>query len=182
MSSASTDALPNSTALDAPLIRVPVEPFDSNGPHMRSFIMVDQFFSATRAPGGGLTTRSVQTANGGTVPHSATPARGLIRSAECPCAPWQRSGFGGPAQVRSSPAFASSDRRYPSRCPPAPAPYSPIRRLCRSAGATACRARSRAEPPSRRQSSPRRPCSRGSVRPNAAGPRRLRSSFHRSTL
>ena len=64
--------------------------------------------------------------------------------AEHPRAPRQRPGSSAPAQVRSSPAFASSDRRYPSRCPPAPAPYSPTRPLCRSAVETGCRARSRA--------------------------------------
>ena len=52
-----------------------------------------------------------------------------------------------PVQARSSPASASSARRCPSRHPPAPAPCSPTRLPCRSAGATAFHARSRGAPP-----------------------------------
>ena len=74
---------------------------------------------------------------------------------------------GAPVQAHNSPASASSARRCPSRCLPKTAPCSPTLPPCRSAGATAFRARSRAVPPSRSRSSPHRPCSRGSGRPGA---------------
>ena len=52
----------------------------------------------------------------------------------------QRPGRGALAQARSSPASASSDRRCPSRYPPAPAPCSPTPPPCRLEGAC-CSAR-----------------------------------------
>ena len=39
-------ALLTSTVLDAPLIRVPVEPSKLNGLRTRSYVMIDQIFSA----------------------------------------------------------------------------------------------------------------------------------------
>ena len=47
LTSTLTVALLTSTALDIPLIRVPVEPSDTNGLRTRSFVMVDQIFSAS---------------------------------------------------------------------------------------------------------------------------------------
>lgn len=46
LTSSVTVALVTLMALDAPLIRVPIEPSDSNGLRMRSYVMVDQVFSA----------------------------------------------------------------------------------------------------------------------------------------
>ena len=46
LTSSVTVVLLTSTALDAPLIRVPVEPSESNGLRIRSYVMVDQIFSA----------------------------------------------------------------------------------------------------------------------------------------
>lgn len=46
LTSTVTAALPTSTALDVPLIRVPVEPSEENGLRKRSYVMVDQIFSA----------------------------------------------------------------------------------------------------------------------------------------
>ena len=46
LTSTVTVALLTSTALDAPLIRVPVEPSERNGLRTRSYVMIDQIFSA----------------------------------------------------------------------------------------------------------------------------------------
>lgn len=46
LTSTVTVILLTSTALDVPLIRVPVEPSEGNGLHRRSYVMVDQIFSA----------------------------------------------------------------------------------------------------------------------------------------
>ncbi|MDE2914528.1 MAG: type II toxin-antitoxin system PemK/MazF family toxin [Paracoccaceae bacterium] len=46
LTSTVTVVLLTSTALDVPLIRVPVEPSESNGLHRRSYVMIDQVFSA----------------------------------------------------------------------------------------------------------------------------------------
>ena len=46
LTSTVTVALLTSTALDAPLIRVPVEPSERNGLRKRSYVMIDQIFSA----------------------------------------------------------------------------------------------------------------------------------------
>ncbi len=46
LTSSVTVVLLTSTALDAPLIRVPVEPSEGNGLRIRSYVMVDQIFSA----------------------------------------------------------------------------------------------------------------------------------------
>ena len=46
LTSSVTVVLLTSTALDAPLIRVPVEPSESNGLRIRYYVMVDQIFSA----------------------------------------------------------------------------------------------------------------------------------------
>ena len=86
-----------------------------------------------------------------------------------PRAVGQMLDHGVPAQVRSSPVTASSDRQYSSLCLPGPGPCWRISSLCRSEGATMSLARNRAEWPSRSRSNPHRPCSRGSVRPSAAG-------------
>ncbi len=48
LTSTVTVILMTSTALDAPLIRVPVEPSESNGLRKRSHVMIDQLFSARR--------------------------------------------------------------------------------------------------------------------------------------
>ena len=40
-----TVILLTSTALDVPLIRVPVDPSESNGLRVRSYVMIDQIFS-----------------------------------------------------------------------------------------------------------------------------------------
>ena len=47
LTSTLTVALLTSTALDIPLIRIPVEPSDTNGLRIRSFVMIDQVFSAS---------------------------------------------------------------------------------------------------------------------------------------
>ena len=53
LTSTVTVALLTSTALDVPLIRVPVEPSERNGLRKRSYVMIDQIFSAaTRRFGG----------------------------------------------------------------------------------------------------------------------------------
>lgn len=41
-----TVALLTSTPLDAPLLRVPIEPSQANGLQRRSYVMIDQIFSA----------------------------------------------------------------------------------------------------------------------------------------
>ena len=41
-----TAALLTSTPLDAPLLRVPIEPSQANGLQRRSYVMIDQIFSA----------------------------------------------------------------------------------------------------------------------------------------
>lgn len=41
-----TVALLASTPLDAPLLRVPIEPSQANGLQRRSYVMIDQIFSA----------------------------------------------------------------------------------------------------------------------------------------
>ena len=46
LTSTVTVALLTSTALDVPLIRVPLEPSDNNGLRIRSYVMIDQIFSA----------------------------------------------------------------------------------------------------------------------------------------
>ena len=46
LTSTVTVLLLTSTALDVPLIRVPVEPSESNGLRMRFYVMIDQIFSA----------------------------------------------------------------------------------------------------------------------------------------
>ena len=46
LTSTVTVALLTSTALDVPLIRVPLEPSDKNGLRIRSYVMIDQIFSA----------------------------------------------------------------------------------------------------------------------------------------
>ncbi len=46
LTSTVTVLLLTSTALDVPLIRVPVEPSESNGLRRRSYVMIDQIFSA----------------------------------------------------------------------------------------------------------------------------------------
>ena len=46
LTSTVTVALLTSTALDAPLIRVPVERSEKNGLRKRSYVMIDQIFSA----------------------------------------------------------------------------------------------------------------------------------------
>ena len=46
LTSAVTVALLTSTALDVPLIRVPVKPSERNGLRKRSYVMIDQVFSA----------------------------------------------------------------------------------------------------------------------------------------
>ena len=46
LTSTVTVALLTSTALDVPLIRVPVEPSERNGLRKRSYVMIDQVFSA----------------------------------------------------------------------------------------------------------------------------------------
>ena len=46
LTSTVTVALLTSTALDAPLIRVPLEPSEKNGLRTRSYVMLDQIFSA----------------------------------------------------------------------------------------------------------------------------------------
>ena len=47
LTSTVTVALLTSTALDVPLIRVAVEPSERNGLRKRSYVMIDQIFSAT---------------------------------------------------------------------------------------------------------------------------------------
>lgn len=47
LTSTLTVALLTSTALDIPLIRIPVEPSEKNGLRTRSFVMIDQIFSAS---------------------------------------------------------------------------------------------------------------------------------------
>ena len=52
LTSTVTVALLTSTALDVPLIRVPLEPSDKNGLRIRSYVMIDQILSArTRRAG-----------------------------------------------------------------------------------------------------------------------------------
>ena len=46
LTSTVTVALLTSTALEVPLIRVPVEPSENNGLRTRSYVMIDQIFSA----------------------------------------------------------------------------------------------------------------------------------------
>ncbi len=46
LTSTVTVVLLTSTALDVPLIRVPIEPSQSNGLRKRSYVMIDQIFSA----------------------------------------------------------------------------------------------------------------------------------------
>ena len=46
LTSTVTVVLLTSTALDVPLIRVPVEPSESNGLRRPSYVMIDQIFSA----------------------------------------------------------------------------------------------------------------------------------------
>ena len=46
LTSTVTVLLLTSTELDVPLIRVPVEPSESNGLRKRSYVMIDQVFSA----------------------------------------------------------------------------------------------------------------------------------------
>ena len=46
LTSTVTVALLTSTALDVPLIRVPLEPSETNGLRTRSYVMIDQIFSA----------------------------------------------------------------------------------------------------------------------------------------
>ena len=46
LTSTVTVALLTSTALDVPLIRVPLEPSKTNGLRTRSYVMIDQIFSA----------------------------------------------------------------------------------------------------------------------------------------
>ena len=46
LTSTVTVALLTTTALDVPLIRVPVEPSEKSGLHTRSYVMIDQIFSA----------------------------------------------------------------------------------------------------------------------------------------
>ena len=46
LTSTVTVVLLTSTALDVPLIRVPVEPSGRNGLRTRSYVMIDQIFSA----------------------------------------------------------------------------------------------------------------------------------------
>ena len=46
LTSTVTVALLTSTALDVPLIRVPLEPSENNGLRTRSYVMIDQIFSA----------------------------------------------------------------------------------------------------------------------------------------
>ena len=46
LTSTVTIALLTTTALDIPLIRVPVEPSETNGLRKRSYVMIDQTFSA----------------------------------------------------------------------------------------------------------------------------------------
>ena len=46
LTSTVTVALLTSTALDVPLIRVPLEPSEKNGLRTRSYVMIDQIFSA----------------------------------------------------------------------------------------------------------------------------------------
>ncbi len=46
LTSTVTVVLLTSTALDVPLIRVPVEPSENNGLRRRSYVMIDQIFSA----------------------------------------------------------------------------------------------------------------------------------------
>ena len=46
LTSTVTVALLTSTSLDVPLIRVPLEPSDKNGLRIRSYVMIDQIFSA----------------------------------------------------------------------------------------------------------------------------------------
>ena len=47
LTSTVTIALLTSVSLDIPIFRVPVEPSETNGLRMRSFVMVDQTFSAS---------------------------------------------------------------------------------------------------------------------------------------
>ena len=47
LTSTVTIALLTSAALDIPIFRVPVEPSEANGLRTRSFVMVDQTFSAS---------------------------------------------------------------------------------------------------------------------------------------
>ena len=55
LTSTVTVALLTSTALDAPLIRVPLEPSETNGLRTRSYVMIDHVFSArTRRVGQGF--------------------------------------------------------------------------------------------------------------------------------
>ena len=46
LTSTVTVVLPTSTAPNVPLIRVPVETSESNGVHRRSYVMIEQIFSA----------------------------------------------------------------------------------------------------------------------------------------
>ena len=46
LTSTVTVALLTSTSLDVPLIRVPLEPSEKNGLRIRSYVMIDQIFSA----------------------------------------------------------------------------------------------------------------------------------------
>ena len=46
LTSTVTIALLTSAALDIPLIRVPIEPSETNGLRRRSYVMIDQTFSA----------------------------------------------------------------------------------------------------------------------------------------
>ena len=46
LTSTVTVALLTSTPVNAPLLRVPIEPSQANGLRQRSYVMVDQFFSA----------------------------------------------------------------------------------------------------------------------------------------
>ena len=48
LTSTVTVVLLTSTALDAPLIRIPVEPSESNGLRKRSHVMIDQLFLARK--------------------------------------------------------------------------------------------------------------------------------------